>query len=120
MPSIVIIQAYNNNETVRGSMPLSSSPGKGVLIQNERSEEPFITRKMGLAIAISNAMGPSWLKATLTLANIRASQGSPRKVAPPYAARQVASIKTCMEPSDLVHILIRYGHYIRCLTREDY
>ena len=49
------------------------------------SEKLFITRKMGPAVAVSNATIVSWLKETLILANIRASGGSTRKAAAPYA-----------------------------------
>ena len=61
----------------------------------------------------------SWLKETLTLANIRPSRGSTRQAAATYAASQGADIRTIMETGDWAHTSTMYGHYIRCLPRED-
>ena len=63
----------------------------------DQSEKLFITRKMGLGVVTSNGTIASWLKETLTLANIRVSDGSIRKAAATYAASQGASNRMIME-----------------------
>ena len=82
------------------------------------SDKLFVTRKMGPAVAVSSGTASSWLKQTLTLANIRASGGSTRKAAGTTVARQGASIRTIMEAGDWVHTSTMYGHYIRCMPKK--
>ena len=71
----------------------------------------------GPGLAVSSGTTASWLKETLTIANIRASEGSTRKAAATYATSQGVSIMTIMEAGDWAHSSTMYGHYIRCLPR---
>ena len=58
---------------------------------------------MGLAVAVSNALGASWLKETFTLTMIRASRDSIRKAATSYASIQGDAIRKFMEAGDCSH-----------------
>ena len=69
-------------------------------------------------MAVSSGTVASWLKETLTQANIRASGGSTRKAASTCVASQGASIRTIMEAGDLAYTSMMYGHYIICLSVE--
>ena len=60
----------------------------------------------------------SWLKETLTLANIRALGGSTRKAAVTYVASHRVYIRTIMETCDWVHTSMMYWYCIRCLPKE--
>ena len=73
---------------------------------------------MGPAFAILNTTIANWLKETLILANIRATEGSTRNAVVSYAASQGASINTIIEAGDWAHISTMYGHYIKCLHGE--
>ena len=73
---------------------------------------------MGPAAVVYYGTIASWLKQTLTLANIRASGGSTRKATATYVYSQGAFIRTIMEAGYLAHTSTMYGHYIRCLPRE--
>ena len=86
--------------------------------REEWDDKLFITRKMGLTVAVSNATTASKLKETLTLANIRASGVSTRKTVTSFGTTHEASIRTIMEAGDLAHTSTMYGYYIRCLPRE--
>ena len=84
----------------------------------DQSDMLFVTWKMGPAVAVSNDTIVSWLKETLTLANIRASGGSTRKAATTYVASQGTLIRAIMEAGDWAHSSMMYWHYIRCLPKE--
>ena len=86
--------------------------------REDQSDRPFVSRKMGPAVAVSNGTVASWLKETLTLANIWASGGSTRKAAVHNAASQGNPIRTIMEHGDWTHTLMMYGYYIRFLPKE--
>ena len=61
--------------------------------REQRNEKLFLTWKMGLATAVSDAKIASLLKETLNLPNIRASVGSARKCATSYVASQETQSK---------------------------
>ena len=85
--------------------------------REDQREKLFVPRKMGPAVTVSSGLIASWLKETLTLANIRASGGSKRKATVTYVGSQRASVRTIMEASDWAHTSTMYGHYIRCLPK---
>ena len=55
-------------------------------VREDQSDKLFVTRKTGPGVAVSNGIIASWLKETLTIANIRASGESIKMVASIYVA----------------------------------
>ena len=86
--------------------------------REDQRNKLFVTTKMGPAVAVSIGTIASWLKETLTLANIRASGESTRKAVATYVTSQGAFIKTTMEVGDWAHPSMMYGHCIRCFPKE--
>ena len=68
--------------------------------REDRSDKVFVTRKVCLAVTVSNHTIASWLKETLILASIRASGGSTSKAAVTYATSQGASKSKNIETVD--------------------
>ena len=78
----------------------------------------FCNQKDGPSSGSLNGMTASWLKKTLTLANIRGSGRSNKKADITYATSQGVSIRTIIEAGDWNHTSTMCGHYMTCLPRE--